>query len=211
MEEEIWKAIVIEKNGIIYDYTGLYEVSNLGRVRSLNYRRTGKIKVLRPRNNGNNYLKIYLSKDRERETFYIHRIVAKVFLLNDNPTEKIEVNHKDFDRTNNRVDNLEWVTIQENMQHLMNTDKEREAKRRQKIKDTRNNKKKVLCVETGRLFDSIAEASESYHCQKTGISACCNGRGKKTCGGYHWKFVSLKFVKKHLLEQLKKELTLEEQ
>ena len=100
--KEIWKPI---KN-----YEGLYEVSNLGRVKSC---RRGKIMSQTKKPNG--YLKINLVKDKVWKTMSVHRIVAECFV--DNPSGKPFVNHIDFIRSNNNYNNLEWVTHEENVQY----------------------------------------------------------------------------------------------
>lgn len=93
---EIWKGI----NG----YEGLYQVSNLGRVKS-------KRKILKPING--EYLKVGLSKNGVQKTLYIHRLVAETFLGRSN----LQVNHKDENKHNNYVDNLEWISFKENMNY----------------------------------------------------------------------------------------------
>ena len=102
MTEEIWKPIE--------GYEGLYEVSSYGRVRSLdrydsrNHFRKGKL--LKNKDNGNGYLLCILSKNGIVKNKYIHRLVAEAFI--ERPDGLYEVNHKDEDKTNNSVDNLEW-------------------------------------------------------------------------------------------------------
>ena len=97
-QEEIWKDIVIERNGIVYDYTGLYQVSNLGRVRSLdrincNGRRiNGRILKLQDEQDKNGYVWIVLSKDGTAKKFSVHRLVATAFIPN--PDNLPIVNHK---------------------------------------------------------------------------------------------------------------------
>lgn len=113
IQTEIWKDI---KN-----YEGLYQVSNFGRIRSLDkliddYRgkevRLIKGKVLKPFNR-NGYYVISLTKNKKRNNYSVHRIVAQTFIKNvDN---KPYINHLDYDRHNNRVDNLEWCTQKENI------------------------------------------------------------------------------------------------
>ena len=91
--KEIWKDIK--------DYPN-YQVSNLGNVKNI---KTNKI--LKPFNTSNEYLKVALSKNGISKQFFIHRIVAKAFIPN--PNNLPEVNHiKEFEKTNNKVDNLEW-------------------------------------------------------------------------------------------------------
>lgn len=116
---EIWKHI----NG----YEQFYMISNLGRVKSIAYvheigrdqGRKRKIiqreKILKPWNNGNGYLVVSLNDGNKRKNRYVHRLVAEHFI--DNPNNAPVINHIDYDKNNNRVDNLEWVTQKENTHH----------------------------------------------------------------------------------------------
>lgn len=104
---EQWKAVA--------GYEGLYEVSNFGRVKSLGNDKKKKEKILSPGVNSREYLKIGLRKDRTRVTHSIHRLVAAAFI--DNPDGKRTVNHKDGNKKNNNVTNLEWATDSENVKH----------------------------------------------------------------------------------------------
>lgn len=90
----------------IKGYEGLYQVSNFGRVRSLNYRHTGNKKLLSLCNDKDGYLYVTLSKKGERKNHKIHRLVASVFIPN--WFNDFEVNHIDEDKRNNNVENLEW-------------------------------------------------------------------------------------------------------
>ena len=106
MEE--WKAIK--------GYEGRYEVSNTGKVRSLDYHRRGIIKELKISVDRYGYPCISLpTGGNKKKHFTIHRLVAMAFLAN--PEDKPEVNHKDGNKLNNHADNLEWVTMQENQRH----------------------------------------------------------------------------------------------
>lgn len=116
---EIWKDIE--------GYEGLYEVSNQGRVRSLNYNKTGKVKELKPKNNGNGYLIAQLYKCGKIKYFLIHRLVAKAF-LEDWSMWFPEVNHKDEDKTNNSVDNLEWCSTKYNNNYGTRLDRVRQTR-----------------------------------------------------------------------------------
>ena len=109
MEEEIWKDIE--------DFEGLYQVSNLGRVKSLvrPYRRTEKI--LTPTKNTTGYLIVGLRRQGSVKSMLVHRMVMQAFEPIDN-AEEMTVNHKNFVITDNRYDNLEWCTTLENNQHF---------------------------------------------------------------------------------------------
>lgn len=95
-------------------YDGLYEVSDAGMVRSLK-RTTTSGRVLSQRAGTGGYLNVCLCKNNRKKTFVVHRLVARAFL--DNPEGKPEVNHKNGIRTDNRAENLEWVTRGENEKH----------------------------------------------------------------------------------------------
>ena len=103
----------------IKGYEGLYQVSNFGRVKSLNYHRTGKEVLMKPgrfvMKSGNAYYGVKLYKDSKMNVKLVHRLVAEAFIPN--PENKPEVNHIDGNPSNNRVDNLEWVTRSENIKH----------------------------------------------------------------------------------------------
>lgn len=161
--EEIWRDI----DG----YEGLYKVSNLGNIKSLNYRRTGKEEILKAEIN-NGYLYVILYKERKIKLYLVHRLVAIAFIPN--PYNLPEINHKDEDRTNNIVSNLEWCNRQYNNIY---------GKRLQSIS------KKVLCVETNKIYNSMKEAERDLGCDHSHISAVCRGK-RKTCGGYHWKYIN---------------------
>jgi len=102
VETEIWKDIK--------DYENLYEVSNFGKVRR---KRTQKIMSIYLNHKG--YCKVSLSRKNKSKNHRVHRLVAIAFLENNN--YNLEVNHKDFNKLNNHVDNLEWVTGEENIKH----------------------------------------------------------------------------------------------
>lgn len=117
-QQEIWKDIIIEKNGVIYDYTGLYQVSNFGRVATLNYKRTGMKKILKSQPNKKGYMMVRLTKDMKYVTLYVHRIVATMFIPN--PDNLPVVNHLDENPGNNHVSNLEWCTQKHNVKYSDN-------------------------------------------------------------------------------------------
>lgn len=109
---EIWKDVILLDNF----YKGYYQVSNLGRVRSLDridsMGRKQKGCILQGSNSWNGYKQVSLKKNSNSNTFRVNRLVAITFIPN--PYNKPQVNHLDEDKTNNKVDNLEWVTIKEN-------------------------------------------------------------------------------------------------
>lgn len=121
----------MEKWKDIDGYEGLYQVSNFGRVRSLDkvvYFKDGrrkfmKGKVLKFKRTKNGYLQIHLYKDNSYKAFYIHRLVAQAFV--DNPDNLPEINHKSEDKTDNRVCNLEYCTHLYNMRYGNGQEKRR--------------------------------------------------------------------------------------
>jgi hypothetical protein len=104
LPKQIWKDIS--------GYEGLYQVSNTGKVRSLNYRHTGKTKVMKPSTNKLGYKCVNLCKDGKRKIYFIHRLVALAFIPN--PNNYPIINHKDENPSNNAVWNLEWCTYEYN-------------------------------------------------------------------------------------------------
>ena len=166
MEKEIWRAIK--------GYEDLYEVSNFGRVKSLfRYK-----KVLKPIKDTNGYLKVNLYKNGSHKFVNIHKLVANAFI--DNPNNFKYINHKDEDKTNNRVDNLEWCSFYYNL--LYGTRLERIAKK---------NNKPILQFDLNgnfiKEYESITQASKELNIKLDYISSCCLGR-RKTSKGYIFKF-----------------------
>ena len=109
MSTEVWKSIT--------GFEGRYEVSNHGRVRSTPKRQPGRI--LKPGKQSKKYLTVALYLDvtpKQQKSFLVHKLVMAAFGT-PQPTEKHQVNHKDLDKTNNHIDNLEWVTCAENIKH----------------------------------------------------------------------------------------------
>jgi len=183
--EEIWKAIE--------GYEGLYEVSNLGRVRSLGrtiMRRTrwGSVKpyTVKPRvikfkiaAYGRLQYHLY-SLDGVVKPFSAHRLVAKHFVPN--PDNLPEINHKDENPKNNRADNLEWVTHIENCNYGTRNERSK-AKRSMPVQQLEADGNIVA------EYPSIIEASRATGIQRTQIRGCVHQRKDfKTAGGYRWKF-----------------------
>lgn len=169
--EELWKDIS--------EYEGLYQISNKGRVRSLS---KGKIKYLKPLKTPIGYLQFKLCKKQVKKMFYAHRLVLIEFCPIESP-EKFQVNHKDENKTNNDLKNLEWVTPKENCNYG-----NRNSKLSKRFKNRKNQSKCVLCVETNIIYPSVAEAERQTNAYKGNIIKVCNGT-LKTSGGYHWKYI----------------------
>lgn len=161
-----------------------YEVSTEGNVRHKNFRGTGKFKDLKPYGTSDGYLKVKLFKnykdDKKGKSCSIQRLVAFTFpdlVPNDNPQNKTQVNHINENKHDNRVENLEWTTPKENANHGTRT--ERQAK---------GHYKKIKCIETGQIFDSIKQASEKTGCDRSAIAKVCKGKMEKV-KGLHFKYV----------------------
>lgn len=179
MSKEIWKDIP--------DYEGLYQVSNFGNIRRY---KTGYEFLNRYKYKHKGYIRTALCKNNHVTHFYVHRLVAKVFIPN--PENKSEVNHKDGDKTNNHVDNLEWCTRQENMKHARNTG----------LWNVTENMKNALIIYhkkgvsqytmTGkfiRSFDSAKSASDYTNINSGNITLCCRGK-RNSAGGYIWEYTN---------------------
>lgn len=188
MEEEIWKDIYYynEPKKEWVDYRGLYQVSNLGRVRSLdrivNYNHskylTLKGKYLKTFKDRDGYLLVQLCKDGIPKKYKISRLVY--FTFNYGADTKLQVNHIDEDKLNNRLDNLNLMTAKENINW-----------------GTRNIRSALAQSKTVLQFDkngnfikewpSINEAARIINTSTGTIVGCCKGR-QKTYKGFIWKY-----------------------
>ena len=102
----------IEEWRDIEGYERIYQISSLGRVKSLKF---GKERILKPGKERNGYLRVCLSKDRKLKWYYVHVLVLSAFIPN---IENLKtVNHINEDKTDNRVDNLEWMTSKDNVRY----------------------------------------------------------------------------------------------
>ena len=123
--------------------------------------------------NGYKMVGIVINGRQQNKT--VHRLVAQAFVPN--PENKPMVNHIDGDKTNNRVDNLEWCDNRENQMHSF-----------YKMK-TYGRTKPILCIETGKVYESAQQASRETGICSNNISSA--GRGTiKSAGGFHWKRLS---------------------
>lgn len=162
--DEIWKTIK--------DYEK-YEVSNLGQVRNKQ-----TMKILKHGEIRGGYLQIELCNSGKKKFFYVHRLVAEAFIPN--PNNFPQINHKDENKKNNFVDNLEWCTASYNVNY--GTRNQKAAK-----KISKKNSKPVLCVETGQIFASTMDVQRKKGYFQQNISSACNGK-RKTAYGYHWQY-----------------------
>lgn len=170
---EIWKDIP--------GYEGLYQVSNMGRVLSLHYRKSNKARLLSPRKERHNYLNVFLCKNGHKEIKKIHQLVALAFLPN--PNKYTEINHKDENPQNNRADNLEWCSRNYNMNYGNRASKFIEASGH-----------KILQMDMScnviKEWPSVRTAAKHIGVANQNLFATLKGR-QKTCGGYKWKYVEL--------------------
>ena len=169
--EESWKDIE--------GYEGLYQISNKGRVKSLKNNKTKKEKILKPIN-VKGYLKVDLYKNKTRKNLLVHRLVANAFLTN--PHNLLEVNHKDENKQNNSVENLEWCTHKYNNNFGTRNERSRKAQ----------SKKVYQYSKDGELISVWESTSE---CQRNGfdhgaVASCCRGE-RKSHKCYIWSYTPL--------------------
>lgn len=163
------KEIIINlPNEIWKDVCDGYKVSNYGRVLSLaktTIRGRKYDKILSASKKDNGYYTVSINGNNE----YVHRLVAKAFI--DNPNNLNEINHKDEDKSNNRVDNLEWCTKSYNVYNDYS------------IKC----KSKIIKIYNGTetIYNSVSEATIKNNISVSAIYNCLYGKSK-TCGGYEW-------------------------
>lgn len=179
----IWKEIKGFEN---------YQISNTGLIRK-------EDKILAPFDN-NGYLRILLINGDKKQKKLIHRLVAETFIPTDDTS--LQVNHKNLDKMNNHVDNLEWVTSKENVAHAI----ENIPERRKQLKEGMSKIGKQYGKQNGiksskpiiqldlegnviKKYDSARQASNELNISYKCISKCCLGK-LKTYKGFQWKFVS---------------------
>lgn len=187
--QEIWKDIP--------DYEGLYQVSNLGRIKSLkrivitedNYKLPIHEKILKQKTD-NNYKRVQLWKNGKGKFFLVHRLVAMIFL--DNYNESLQVNHKNGIKSDNNIINLEMVTAKENQwhsYHVLKTKPSMQGKfgsnHVRSIKVNQYDKQNKLI----KTWNSVIEASQKLNINASCISNNCNNR-RKTARGYIWKYAN---------------------
>ena len=176
---EIWKPVV--------GYEGLYECSNMGRVKSVDryvsHIYEGEYQFIKGRirktklNNGG-YEMLSLFRDGKEKTCLVHRIIAEAFLSN--PYNLPEVNHKDECKTNNFVENLEWCDREYNLYY--GTRRQRQAEK-EMVPVIQYTKDGMLI----KKWDSMQSVMDDLGINRGNISNCCSGRCKSV-GGYKWKY-----------------------
>lgn len=170
MNNEIWKDIS--------GFVGLYQVSNLGRVKSIGrydcMKRYWPERILKTQKTKDGYTRVFVCKDGKIRRFMLARIVAKMFVPN--PDGLPQVNHKNENKDDNRAENLEWCTAKQNINYgtcIM----------RRSVKQG----KPVICMTTGKRFFSIGEASRKTGISQTSIIRCCKGR-QMSAKGYVFEY-----------------------
>ena len=162
---EIWKDIE--------DYEWLYQVSNLGNIKSKK-----RNKLLKPYTTSNDYLVVKLSHNNKQINYFVHRLVAKAFIPN--PENKPQVNHKDENIQNNNANNLQWCTHSYNQNY---------GKRNKRVQEKLGIKINQYDLKGNyiKTFNSITEAQKK--CNTTHINECLSGKLKQT-GGYIWRYAN---------------------
>lgn len=183
LPKQIWKDIP--------GYEGLYQVSNTGRVRSLNYKHTGKTKVLKQGTKGHGYKVVGIYKNGKRKNYTIHRLVALAFIPNINNLP--QVNHKDENPANNAVWNLEWCTDEYNINYgTRNERASNSMKYKYNVKNNPKAKPVLMFTKEGdfiRKFDCVPDANEYLGKDRRNKNICTCARGKiRTAYGYIWKY-----------------------
>lgn len=145
----------------IKGYENLYGITSCGRVWS--YKRK---KFLKNQLDKDGYLCVDLYKNNKKKRFFIHRLVALSYIPN--PNGYATVDHIDSNKEHNYISNLQWMTNEDNVKKAIS--------------------RKVMCIETGQIFDSIGEAAKSINRAICSLSNCLHGR-TTSCAGLHWKII----------------------
>lgn len=173
MENEIWKEIE--------GYTGIYLVSDLGKVKRIY--KNGKERVIKPNEINSGYFVVNLCVNSKPKIKLVHRLVAEAFIPN--PEKLSQVNHINEDKTDNRACNLEWCDSKHNIGYGTAI-----KRRSDKMKGNTysNAKRKIMCVETRKIYDSVYQAGKQTGIYRSMINNVLRGRFSQT-KGYHWKYV----------------------
>lgn len=198
MKNELWKSI----NG----YDGLYEVSNLGNIRSIdrtiiqknrwgndNMRCHKKGKLIKKQKHRCGYLSVGLAKQGKVKTFLVHRLVAEAFIPN--PDNKETVNHINENKKDNRVENLEWATLPENIKYgtgirRCHTNRDYSWFHAHSRELSPSAKPVLQLSQNGNLikeWNCISNAAKALNTSIQNISAAVTGKSKTACG-YKWQY-----------------------
>ena len=186
-------------------YEGLYQVSNIGRVKSLPRNGTINKERILNQENSKGYKRVSLNKNNKAKHFSVHRLVAEAFIPN--PLNKPQIDHINTVKDDNRVINLRWCTAKENQRNPITLNNNIMSKIGKKFSEERKNKlkgprekikrgkhpgaKKVLCINTGEIFNCIRDASDKYDAHS--ISLCCKGKVKYS-GIYNGEKLKWKYI-----------------
>lgn len=168
----------------VIGYEGLYEVSNEGNVKSLNYRHTGREKLLKPQTDKDGYLYVALCKDGKVKVKKIHRLVAQAFIPN--PNGFTEVNHKDENPANDNVSNIEWCDRKYNNNYGTRTQRVTEARSKKVYQYSLNG-------ELVAIWSSTREVGRNGFDQGAVVKCCSNKyhrEGNNIYKNYIWKYDS---------------------
>lgn len=173
--EEVWKNVSVS------GFEDLYQVSNLGNVRSVDRMRGNRFfqgKRMKPNLNKQGYCRVTLSNCEKTRKFFVHVLVINAFKKNvDNLSQ---INHIDENKQNNCLENLEYCSASYNVNYGQG--KWKATKKRTKLLS-----KKVICIETGQVFENAKEASNNNESLRRHICDVCNGN-RRTAGGFHWMY-----------------------
>lgn len=176
---EVWKDIK--------GYESLYQVSNLGNVRSLNWHNERIVKNLYLKHHNRGYLQVELSNGKTKKMFMVHRLVALHFVKG--YQVGLVVNHLNENKIDNRAENLEWCTHKKNFQYSLQLHPERAKKYIAGIPRTQDKPIAQLkcCGEVVKIWDSVLaiKIATGYH--PWSITECCRGK-RKTAYGYLWRY-----------------------
>lgn len=176
--KELWKDVK--------GYEGYYKVSNMGRVKSLkrinSYGRTVNEKILTNTLNNTGYLRVKISKNNVQKNISVHRLVAQAFIQN--PYNLPMINHKDENKLNNMVENLEWCDNKYNSNYGT---KPRKIGNNHKKKIAQYTKENVLI----KIWNSATDVKKELNYDDSSIRKCCNNKKNyNSAYGYIWRILS---------------------